>query len=122
MYTSPNNSTVMPMANDTARMMRREVSGLMSSSSLSPPPSTIMAWSCQVTFKWCPGHCGITGNELANAQAKTGADAGQTDVDHHYTTVKAMIHRTTKGRPALHKLTQRIYGDRGSKVKRKKES
>ena len=39
--------------------------------------------SCQVTFTWCPGHCGITGNELAHAQAKKRADADQTDVDHH---------------------------------------
>ena len=70
----------------------------------------------QVTFTWCSSHCGITGNELADAQAKKGADA-----DHHYTTAKAMISRATRGGPASHKLTQRIYGDRESKANRKKE-
>ena len=83
--------------------------------------SMLTARSCQVTFTWCPGHCGITGNELADAQTKKGADADQTDVDHHYTTVKAMIRRATRGGPASHELTQRIYGDRGSKVNRKEE-
>ena len=72
--------------------------------------SMLTARSCQVTFTWCPGHCGITGNELADAQAKKGADSDQTDVDRHYTTAKAMIRRAT-----------RIYGDRGSKVNRKEE-
>ena len=79
--------------------------------------SMLMARSCQVTFTWCSGHCGITGNELADAQAKKGAVADQTD----YTTAKALIRRSTRGGPASHKLTQRIYGDRGSKVNRKKE-
>ena len=83
--------------------------------------SMLTARSCQVTFTWCPGHCGITGNELADAQAKKGADADQTDVDHHYTTAKVMIRRATRGGPASHELTQRIYGDRGSKVNRKEE-
>ena len=78
--------------------------------------SMLTARSCQVTSTWCPGHCGITGNELADAQAKKGSDADQTDVDHHNTTAKAMIRRATRGGPASHELTQRIYGDRGSKV------
>ena len=83
--------------------------------------SMLTARSCQMTFTWCPGHCGITGNELADAHAMKGADADQTDVDHHYTTAKAMIRRATRGGPASHELTQRIYGDRGSKVNRKEE-
>ena len=83
--------------------------------------SMLTARSCQVTFTWCPNHCGITGNELADAQTKKRADADQTDVDHHYTTAKAMIRRATRSGPALHELTQRIYGDRGSKVNRKEE-
>ena len=83
--------------------------------------SMLMARSCQMTFTWCPGHCGITGNELADAQSKKGADADQTDVDHQYTTAKAMIRRATRGGPASHKLTQWIYGDRGSKVNRKED-
>ena len=84
--------------------------------------SMLTARSCQVTFTWCPGHCGITGNELADAQAKKGADADQAVVDHHYTTAKAMIRRATRGGPASHELTQRIYGNRGSKVNRKKKA
>ena len=82
--------------------------------------SMLWARNCQVTFTCCPGHCGITGNELAASQAKKGADADQTDVDHHYTTAKAMIRRATRGGPASHELTQRIYSDRGSKVTKKK--
>ena len=74
-----------------------------------------------MTFTWCSGHCGITGNKLADVQAKKGADADQTDVDHHYTTAKAMIRRATRGGPASLELTQRIYGDRGFKVNRKEE-
>ena len=74
-----------------------------------------------MTFTWCLGHYGITGNELADAQAKKGADADHTDVDHHYTTAKTMIRRATRGRPGSHELTQRIYGDRGWKVNRKEE-
>ena len=81
----------------------------------------LTARSCQVTFTWCSSHCGITGYELADAQAKKGADADQTDVDHHYTTAKAMIRRATRGGLASHKLTQWIYVDRGSKVNRTKE-
>ena len=46
----------------------------------------------------------------------------QTDVDHHYTTTKAMIRRATRGGPASHERTQRIYDDKGSKVNRKEES
>ena len=83
--------------------------------------SMLTARSCQVTFTWCPGHCGIIGNELADAQTKKGTDADQTDVDHHYTTAKAMIRRATRGGPASHELTPRIYGDKGSKVNRKEE-
>ena len=83
--------------------------------------SMLTARSCQVTFTWCPGHWGITGNELANAQAKKGTDADKTDVDHKYTTAKAMIHRATRGGPASHELTQRICGNRRSKVNRKEE-
>ena len=74
-----------------------------------------------MTFMWCPGHCGITSNKLEDAQAKKGADTDQMDADHHYTTAKAMIRRATKGEPVSHELTQRIYGDRGLKVNRKKE-
>ena len=81
----------------------------------------LTARSCQMTFTWSPGHCSINGNKLANAQAKKRADADQTDFDHHYTTAKAMIRRATRGGPASHELTQRIYGDRGSKVNRKEE-
>ena len=29
--------------------------------------SMLTAQSCQMTFTWCPGHCDITGNELADA-------------------------------------------------------
>ena len=83
--------------------------------------SMLTARSCQVTFTWRLGHCGITDNELADAQTKKGADADQTDVDHHYITAKAMIRRATRGAPASHELTQRIYGDTGSKVNRKEE-
>ena len=83
--------------------------------------STLTARSCPVTFTWCPSHCGITGNKLADAQTRKGADADQTDVDHHYTTVKAMIRRAMRSGPASHELIQRIYGDRESKVNRKEE-
>ena len=81
----------------------------------------LTARSCQMTFIWCPSHCGITGNELADAQTKKEADADRTDVEHHYTTAKAMTRRTTRSGPASHELTQRIYGHRGSKVNRKEE-
>ena len=63
-----------------------------------------------------PGPLRHYGNELADAQAKKEIDA-----DHHYTTAKAMIRRATRSGLALHELTQRIYGDKGSKVKRKEE-
>ena len=77
--------------------------------------------AASLTFTWCPGHCGITGNDLADAQMKQRADVEETDVDHYYTTAKAMIRRVTRDGPASHELTQRIYGDRGSKVNRKEE-
>ena len=76
--------------------------------------SMLTAQRCQVTFTWCPGHFGITGNELSDAQTKKVADA-----DHHYTAAKAMIRRATRSGPASHELTQRIYGDGGLKVNRK---
>ena len=72
--------------------------------------SMLTARSCQVIFTWCPGHGGITGNELGDAQAKKGADADQTDVDHHYTTVKAMIRRATRGGPTSPSGTQILVG------------
>ena len=83
--------------------------------------SMLTARSCQMTFTWCQGHCSITDNELADAQAKKRADADQTDVNHHYTTAKVVIRRATRGGPASHELTQRIYGDRGSNVNRKEK-
>lgn len=34
-----------------------------------------------VRVKWCPGHCNITGNELADKLAKTGARRKDVDKD-----------------------------------------
>ena len=78
--------------------------------------SALSARSCQVTFTWCLSHCGIIGNELADIQARLGTDLDQHDGVHHYDTAKAEIRRRTRGGPALHKRTQQIYGDGGSKI------
>ena len=68
-----------------------------------------------------PGSLWYPWQRASRCSDEEGADADQMDVDHHYTTAKAMIRRATRGGPASHELTQRIYGDKGSKVNRKKE-
>ena len=75
----------------------------------------------QVTFTWCPSHCGVIGNEMADTKAKDGASLPQTDVDCHYDSTKAEIRRRTRGAAIQHERIRRIYGERGEKIHRKAE-
>ena len=34
----------------------------------------------QISLTWCPSHCGVVGNEMADKQAQNGAAANQEDI------------------------------------------
>jgi len=51
-----------------------------------------------VRVKWCPGHCGVEGNEKADELAKAGSGLGKADPDCTRTAygVRAQGRRLTK--------------------------
>ena len=50
----------------------------------------------QITVTWCPSHCKVVGNEMAEKQAHKGAAANQEDVWHNYDSAKATIRCATR--------------------------
>ena len=76
---------------------------------------------CSLTFTWCPSHCGIEGNEMADEAAKEGSTADQTGCCWFYSSAKAAIRRLTRTRPISHPRIRAVYGERGEKVDRKAE-
>ena len=48
---------------------------------------------CQVAFTWCPSHCGVAGNELADVKAKERTTVNQSSVGHYYDSAKATIRK-----------------------------
>ena len=71
---------------------------------------------CKVTFTWCPSHCGIRGNELADEAAKQGAQMDQNLATWHYESAKAAIRRATIGKAFEHERMRAVSGERGEKV------
>ena len=57
-----------------------------------------------VTLVWCPGHCKIDGNEVADRSANEGARMDQTAFLHTYETSKAVIKRYLREPPICHPL------------------
>ena len=51
----------------------------------------------QITITWCPSHSGVVGNEMADEQARKGAEANQEYVRHHYDSAKANIRYAIRG-------------------------
>ena len=52
----------------------------------------------QITFTWCPRHCGVVGNGMADKQDRKVAADNQEDVRHNYDTAKATSRRATRGK------------------------
>ena len=67
----------------------------------------------QMTFTWCPIHCGVVGNEMAEEQARKGAAANQEDVRQNYDSVKAIIRRATRLGDLSHEGIRRVCGVKG---------
>ena len=80
--------------------------------------SEVTCRGCQLTFTWCPSHCGVIGNELADRQAKDGALKPQSEAASSYKSAKSVIRRMTRGEPPKHERTRRVYGDHGEKINR----
>ena len=51
---------------------------------------------CHLTFTWCPSHCVVRGNELADVATKEGTAVEQEEENHHCESVTADIGQTTK--------------------------
>jgi ribonuclease HI len=71
-----------------------------------------------LTFCWVPGHCGLVGNEQADVVAKEGSKMDQQGVSWLYSTAKARIAATRRGRVFHHERSRDTYGDGGVKQER----
>ena len=76
----------------------------------------------KLTFTWCPSHCGVPGNELADASAKEGTKMQQPASGWFYSSAKAVIRRLNKSKCILNDRIRAIYGDRGEKLDWKVEN
>jgi len=73
-----------------------------------------------LTFTWCPSHCGVPGNERADDLADRGGQLNQEETKITYDTAKAVIKRATKaGREIRHERLCKIYGKQGENIKAK---
>ena len=53
-----------------------------------------------IQIVWAPGHCGLSGNELADQQAKLGAAETQPDNTFEPATGRALIHHSSRTLPS----------------------
>ena len=76
----------------------------------------------QIAFTWCPSHCGVVGNEIADKQVRKGAAANQEGVQHQYNSAKPAIRHVTSMRKISHERICRVYGAKGEKLDHRDES
>ena len=62
-----------------------------------------------ILIVWAPGHCGLSGNELADHQAKLGAAETLADDALEPTTRRAHIRRSTRPPPIQHLRLKEVY-------------
>ena len=65
----------------------------------------------RLVFVWVPGHCGLIGNELADAAAKRASKNDQSDAACLYKSVRALWKRRERVREWQHQRCQEVYGD-----------
>jgi ribonuclease HI len=70
----------------------------------------------ELEILWCPSHCGIEGNEMADECANEGSTMDQEGVNWTFETAKAAIRRKTKRQTIDHALGKRIYHGRQGQI------
>ena len=58
--------------------------------------NTSLKYGINITLQWIPGHCGIYGNEKADALAKLGSNMAQKDETVSYSTAKSLAKEYSK--------------------------
>ena len=76
---------------------------------LAPLLSRVKNYDKRLTIQWVPGHCGIAGNELADAAAKDAAKQEGSYSAISYKSACARIKQLTRDPPPTHDLPKRVY-------------